>query len=340
MRFGLFQTVQWPEGSQQHQQYLDAIEQVVVAEELGFDLAWLTEHHFTRHAITSDSIALLAHIAAKTHRIRLGTAVAVLPFHDPVRLAESTALLDHLAEGRLDVGIGRGYQYTEYHGFGIPLDEGTDRFEEGLEVLLRSWAAEEPFAFAGTYNSYDAAWPQPKPYQQPHPPLWHATTGEDGLRRCAEKDWGIILAQGTTLEAVGTVLDRYREQLEQVGRPYSPDKVMIARGMYCGATDEEALAEYVGPYREFLDLAAEVSAPPSPGGESAPRNPFQVADEASLRESLITGSPDTCEASLRALEEMGIGNVIFFVNLGGLTHASVIESLRRFGGDVLPRFRG
>ena len=87
---------------------------------VSYDLAWLTEHHFTRHAITSDSIALLAHIAAKTHRIRLGTAVAVLPFHDPVRLAESTALLDHLAEGRLDVGIGRGYQYKSKFNGPIP----------------------------------------------------------------------------------------------------------------------------------------------------------------------------------------------------------------------------
>jgi alkanesulfonate monooxygenase SsuD/methylene tetrahydromethanopterin reductase-like flavin-dependent oxidoreductase (luciferase family) len=340
VRFGLFQTVQWPEGSQQHQLYLDAIEQVVLADELGFDLAWLTELHFTRHAITSDSLALLAHIAAKTRRIRLGTAVAVLPFHDPVRLAESIALVDHLCDGRLDVGIGRGYQYREYHGFGIPLNEGTERFEEALEVLLRSWAAEEPFAFEGTFSRYDAAWPQPKPYHQPHPPLCHATTGADGLRRCAENDWGIVLAQGTTLASVGEVLDRYREQLELVGRPYSPERVTIARGMFCGATDEEALAAYVGPYRAFLDLAAEVSAAPSAGGGSAPRNPFQVADEASLLESLIVGSPDTCEGSLRVLEEMGIGNVIFFVNLGGLTHASVVESLRRFATDVLPRFRG
>ncbi len=340
MRFGLFQTVQWPDGSDQHQRYLDAIEQVVLADELGFDLAWLTEHHFTRHAITSDAIALLAHLAAKTRRIRLGTAVAVLPFHDPVRLAESTALLDHLCEGRLDIGIGRGYQYQEYHGFGIPLTEGTERFEEALELILRSWTAEEPFAFEGRYSRYDAAWPQPKPYQQPHPPLWHATTGEDGLRRCAEKGWGIILAQGTTLEAVREVLDRYREQLERAGRPYAPERVTIARGMYCGATDEEALVRYLEPYRSFLALAARVSAAPSAAGDAdRPRNPFQVADEASLLESLVVGSPDSCERSLRELEELGIGNVIFFVNLGGLPHASVVESLRRFAAEVRPRFQ-
>ena len=105
---------------------------------------------------------------------------------------------------------------------------------------------------------------------------------------------------------------------------------MIARGMYCGATDEEALADYaVGPVPGIYLAGGSLGG--CPRGESAPRNPFQVADEASLRESIITGSPDTREVSLRALEEMGIGNVIFFVNLGGLTHASVIESLRRFG---------
>ncbi len=340
MRFGLFHSVQWPEGSSQHQRYLDATEQAVLADELGFHSVWMTEHHFTRHGITSDTLALLAHLAAKTSRVRLGTAVSVLPFHDPVRLAESLALVDHLSEGRLEVGIGRGYQYKEYHGFGIPLDEGTPRFEESLEVILRSWAAEEPFAFRGQYWSYDAAFPQPKPFQQPRPPMWHATGSDDGFRRCAENDWGIILPQATTLAAIESVLTRYRAQLDEVGRPYSASKVMVARGMFCGATDEEAFATYLDPYRGFIALAAEVSAPPPAEGAQAPRNPFQFADEAAILESLVAGSSDSCEAALRKLEALEIENVIFFVNLGGLPHVDVTASLRRFAAEVLPRFVG
>jgi alkanesulfonate monooxygenase SsuD/methylene tetrahydromethanopterin reductase-like flavin-dependent oxidoreductase (luciferase family) len=338
LKFGLFQTVQWPQGSVQHRRYLDAIEQVLLAEELGYGSAWLTEHHFTRHAITSDSLALLAYLAAKTSRIRLGTAVAVLPFHDPVRLAESAALVDHLSEGRLDFGIGRGYQYTEYHGFGLSLDEGSDRFEEALDILLRSWRAEEPFAYAGKFHRYDAAHPQPKPLQRPHPPLWHATASDEGLRRCAENGWGIVLAQGTSLASVAALIGRYRAHLAALGQRYEPGKVLLARGMYCGATDAEALQTYLGPYAAFLEFAAKVSASPAKAGAGAPRNPFQLDDPAGLRQTIVCGSPDSCEASLRQLAELGIDNVIFFINLGGLAHESVVRSLRRFAEEVMPRF--
>jgi alkanesulfonate monooxygenase SsuD/methylene tetrahydromethanopterin reductase-like flavin-dependent oxidoreductase (luciferase family) len=306
MKFGLFQTVQWPEGSDQHRRYLDAIEQSVLADELGYDAVWMTEHHFTRHAITSDSLALVAHLAAKTSRIRLGTAVAVLPFHDPVRLAESAALVDHLTGGR-------------------------------LELVLRSWRAEEPFAFAGKYHRYDAAFPQPKPLQRPHPPIWHATNSDDGLRRCAERDWGIVLPQGTSLATVEQVIGRWRKHLEAAGRPYDPAKVLLARGMHCGATDEEAVDTYLAPYVAFLELAAKVSAPPP--GQGAPRNPFQLDEPAALRQTIVCGSPRTCEASLRQLQDLGVENVIFFVNLGGLEHATVVRSLRRFAEEVMPRFR-
>ena len=180
MRIGLFLTVQWPPGSDQQRRYRETIEQCVLAEELGYDSVWLTEHHFTRHGITSDSLVLLAHIAARTEQVRLGTAVLVLPFHDPIRLAEQIALVDHLSNGRLDVGIGRGYQWAEYNGFGIGFDEGSDRFEEALAVLLQAWDTEAPVAFSGTYHSYNAAFAQPRPVQRPHPPLWHATTSDDG----------------------------------------------------------------------------------------------------------------------------------------------------------------
>src|ERR1044072_1789907 len=105
MKFGLFHSVQWPEGTDQPQRYREAIDQVIRAEELGYESVWFTEHHFSRHGIVSDTFSMLAHLAARTNRIRLGTAVAVLPFHNPVRLAESSAMVDLLSNGRLDLGM-------------------------------------------------------------------------------------------------------------------------------------------------------------------------------------------------------------------------------------------
>ena len=131
MKFGLFHSVQLPNPSEQERYYREALEQVLHAERLGYDSVWFTEHHFTRHGIVSATLSVLAYLAGVTETIRLGTAVTVLPFHNPVQLAEQTATVDVLSNGRLDLGVGRGYQWGEFHRMGVPMDEATRRFEEG-----------------------------------------------------------------------------------------------------------------------------------------------------------------------------------------------------------------
>lgn len=336
MKFGLFQTVQWPEGSSQQLQYKNAIEQCILADELGYHSVWMTEHHFTRHAITSDNIALLSFIASKTERIRLGTAVAVLPFHDPVRFAESTALLDHISDGRLDIGIGRGYQWTEYDGFGVALDEGNHRFEEALEIILASWMADKPFKYEGKYHSYNSAFPQPKPLQTPHPPIWHATTSADGLRRCAINNWGVLLAQGIRNSAVQNTLEVYQAQLKDLALEFNPNKVVLARGMYCADTTTDAIETFLPPYVQTLKLAAQVSAPPTNTIGVQHRNPFQMDSRAGIRESIICGDPNQCVQSIQELAEIGVEYIILFVNLGGMEHDRIMKSLRLFAKEVIP----
>lgn len=337
MKVGLFQTAQWPEGTDQQQRYRELLEQCILAEHLGFESVWLTEHHFTRHGITSDSMALLSHLAALTSRIRLGTAVAVLPFHDPVRFAESSALVDHLSGGRLDVGIGRGYQWSEYHGFGLGFDEGSARFEEALELLLRSWASEAPFEFDGKYHSYGAAFPQPKPLQRPHPPLWHATASDAGLRRCAERGWGVLMAQATSLATVAATVDRFQHHAAEFGHSHDPHRLVLARGMYCAPSNRQAEADFLEAYDRFLRMAAKVSAPPSNADATAPRNPFELADGTALLDTVVCGDPDRCVEALSELRDLGIESVLLFVNLGGIPHRRVVASLELFASEVLPR---
>ena len=131
MKFGLFHSVQLPDPSQQERYYREALEQVLHAERLGYSSVWFTEHHFTRHGIVSDTFSVLAYLAGITSSIRLGTAVTVLPFHNPVRLAEQTATVDVLSNGRLELGVGRGYQWGEFHRMGIPMDEATRQVRGG-----------------------------------------------------------------------------------------------------------------------------------------------------------------------------------------------------------------
>ncbi|MEX2446565.1 MAG: LLM class flavin-dependent oxidoreductase, partial [Dehalococcoidia bacterium] len=175
MKFGLFHTVQWPEGTEQRDRMREGLAQAVHAEELGFHSLWMTEHHFTRHGITADNLGLLAYLAASTERMRLGSAVSVLPFHNPLRLAEAAATVDLLSDGRFDFGVGRGYQWTEYHGFGVDIEQGAARFEESLELILRAWGAEAPFDHHGDFWDFDDVNVLPRPFQHPHPPVWVAT---------------------------------------------------------------------------------------------------------------------------------------------------------------------
>jgi alkanesulfonate monooxygenase SsuD/methylene tetrahydromethanopterin reductase-like flavin-dependent oxidoreductase (luciferase family) len=336
MKFGIFQTVPWPEGTDQTQQIRNGLEQSILAEELGFSSLWMTEHHFTRHGITSDNLALLTYIAARTEKIRLGTAVSVLPFHDPVRLAESTAMVDQLSGGRLDVGIGRGYQWSEYEGFGINLDEGSERFEDAVRLLVQSWKAEEPFAFDGKYHSYDRALPLPKPIQRPHPPLWHATTSAAGLRRCAESGWGVLIAQGTPPSAIQGTVELYNEQLADIGGTLNPHQLLVARGMYCAATTEQAFDTFMAPYVATLELAAKVSKPPDDANVQTHRNPFQL--DGILRESLVCGDPDDCARYVQQLADMGIEHLMLFVNALTMDHQTVMDSMRLFAAEVIPRF--
>ena len=255
-----------------------------------------------------------------------------------MRLAESTGILDHLSNGRVDVGIGRGYQWSEYDGFGLHLDEGNDRFEEALEILLASWKANSPFSYIGKYHSYNSAFPQPKPVQMPYPPIWHATTSSAGLRRCATNDWGVLLAQGTTYAAIENTITNYRTQINELALPLNLSKIALARGMYCADTTTLAMDTFVRPYTQTLEFAARVSAPPDNATDTLHRNPFQIDSQAGIEESIICGDPEMCTESIKKLAALGVEYIILFVNLGGMDHELVSRSLRLFAQEVIPRF--
>src|SRR3990170_3634547 len=149
-------------------------------EELGFDQIWLTEPHFIDYGLSVDPATLAAAAASRTRRIRIGLAAAILPFHHPLRLAEQLALVDILAHGRLDVGVGRGNRPAEFAGYGVPQVESRERFEETVEVMRRAWT-EERVSFRGRFFTLDDVRVIPKPVQTPHPPLYQVCASRDGV---------------------------------------------------------------------------------------------------------------------------------------------------------------
>src|SRR5271168_1939737 len=173
MKFGLFGGARAKGGpSGDSSAYHDFVNYVVEAEKLGFSSVFLVEHHFTGFGQVSASMSLLAYLAARTERIRLGTAVVVLPWHNPVLVAEQAATLDLLSNGRLDFGVGKGYRPYEFAGFCIAQDEATERFDEAMEVIRRAWGSGgKRFSHVGKWWRYDNVVVEPSPIQAPHPPF-------------------------------------------------------------------------------------------------------------------------------------------------------------------------
>ncbi len=157
-------------------------------------------------------------LAMRTTTLRVGTAVMVLPWHNPVLLAEQAATLDLISGGRLDFGVGKGYRHSEFRGFCIPRTRRTPRFEEAIEVITRSWTSRERFSHRGRFWQFDDIVVEPPPAQQPHPPFWVAAGKRTSIRRAAARGFNLILDQYASTEAIGERIALYRAEREAHGR--------------------------------------------------------------------------------------------------------------------------
>ncbi|MPZ99266.1 MAG: LLM class flavin-dependent oxidoreductase [Dehalococcoidia bacterium] len=200
--------------------YREYVDLVAEAEDLGFFGVYLVEHHFTGRGQLSSSLSLLSHLAARTSTMRLGTAVVVLPWHNPVLLAEQAATVDVLSDGPLDLGIGRGYRDYEFRGFGIPMDSAQARADEAMAVIRLAWTAEGRFAHHGEYWHFDDVVIEPAPVQRPHPPLWMGVGSPESIDRAAREGYGIFLDQVAAFEEQGARVARYRAAREAAGLAY------------------------------------------------------------------------------------------------------------------------
>ena len=348
MKFGLFHSVQLPDPSEQERYYREAMEQVLHAEQLGYSSVWFTEHHFTRHGIVSATMSVLAYLAGVTDTIRLGTAVTVMPFHNPVQLAEQTATVDVLSNGRLDLGVGRGYQWGEFHRMNVPMEEASRRFEESMEVLSRAWTSVEPFDHRGEFWSFNDLTVLPRPVQKPHPPIYVAASGAHSVARVVRNDWNLLIGQGESSGQVARQIQFYQDALAETEADYSPQRVVVARAMYAAATTEQARREAEIPFMWFKQTGQEVSAPPDqrldllPEEFAAYRNRYSPDASfdypAMCDDVMLFGSPDHIADRIANLRDSGVENLIFFVNFGGIDHQMVLDSLELFAKEVMPYF--
>src|SRR6476620_10088071 len=248
MRFGTYYFLQAQPAVDHAEVIQREIEQMVWTEELGFDSIWLTEHHFIDYGLSVSPSVLAAAAAMRTSRVRIGLAAAILPFHDPIRLAEELALVDILSGGRLDVGVGRGNRPVEFEGLRVPQIENRERFEETLAIMVKAWT-EERFAFEGRYFQIPEVRVIPKPLQRPHPPLYVVCVSPDTIEATALRGLPMLnsILRGP-LDPLVQQRDTYVTACRKAGRSEAEIASLLARWgvsrhIYVAPTAAQARAE-------------------------------------------------------------------------------------------------
>jgi alkanesulfonate monooxygenase SsuD/methylene tetrahydromethanopterin reductase-like flavin-dependent oxidoreductase (luciferase family) len=342
MQFGLFgsASARRPTGADttefdSAEGFRDFIEYNVEAEALGFHSTFVVEHHFTGYGQVSATLNLLTWLGARTRTLRLGTAVIVLPWHNPVLLAEQAATLDLLSGGRLDFGIGSGYRYNEFRGFCIDMDEAGARFEECLDVLVKAWTLNEPFSHTGKYWSFDNVVVEPPTTQRPTPPIWMGAGGESSVRRVAEKGYNLLLGQYAQPADIAKSIAAYRAAVEAQGRRFDPMSVGVTRAFF--VCDDEAEKE-AGLQRRLDGRVRQLKLAMRPDGTVQGGPDRTTGDpDAVNRGSAMYGDPDQIAGKLDELRDAGVGYVL--VNGGGSGGGERGRiSMRRFAREVMPLF--
>lgn len=337
MEFGLFGGAMRPVrgDSGDSQAYGAYIDYIIEAERLGFNSAFVIEHHFTGFGQVSAVLNLLAYVAGRTSRIRLGTAVVVLPWHNPVLLAEEASTVDLLSGGRLDLGVGRGYRPNEFHGFDIDPDEANERYAECLDILHKSWSATERFSYDGNYWSYRDIVVEPTPAQQPHPPIWVGAGSEGSIRQAARTGHRLLVDQFGTIDMTCQRVEWYRDEIERSGRQFDPRHVSAARGLML--VDEEDLDTLEDEFERRLAGITRLREASKIPGDDTPLtledHAFYDTTRANSEAAVIGGTAEDCIRRLKTLESAGVGQVLLSDAGGG------IPRLNLFAETVMPAFR-
>jgi len=353
LRFGTFFFFQAAPGQRHEDIIRNELTQVEWSEELGFDEVWFTEHHFIDYGLSVDPATLAAAAASRTRRVRIGLAAAILPFHHPLRLAEQMALVDILSDGRLDVGVGRGNRPAEFAGYRVPQQESRERFDETIDVMQRGWT-EERFSYHGRFFSFDDVRVIPKPVQRPHPPLYQVCVTKDGIENTALRGWPMLnsVLFGPVDQLV-TNRDTYVNTLDKAGRTSEEIAALLARWgvsrqIYVADTDAKALAEakdaelwYQDSFRRFVIPERIEDAHPTlqPAFRAMADRLGKVTWEGLVAETLAFGSPDTVARHIEYMRSIGVGQVLCWMNFGGLPQDKIRRSMELFAREVMPRFR-
>ncbi len=350
MKLGMLHLFENPIGTTERQVIHDQMELMVAGEDLGFDSVWPAEHHFSEYGFCGSVQVSLAAVAARTSKIRLGTGVVVLPFHHPVRVAEDFAFLDQMSGGRIDFGVGRGYQPREFKGFGVKQEDSREIFDESINLIQKCWT-EDSVTFQGKHFQVEDLTVRPKPLQKPHPPIYMACLQPDTFEIVGRYGFNLLLSSsfGLSAERAKEGLANYREARRQAG--FDPDggQVAFLLKVYPGKTMEQARAEFRDPVTWFYRTIAKYVAPPASESAVASYEAYvesrKVAETVEFEDlvdgpAIVCGDVDHCIEKLsRLTREFGFNELLCWTRIGGLENKKVLAAMELLGGEVLPGVR-
>jgi alkanesulfonate monooxygenase SsuD/methylene tetrahydromethanopterin reductase-like flavin-dependent oxidoreductase (luciferase family) len=316
--------------------YQQVLEQIALAEELGWDCFWFTEHHFLLYGgPMPNPAAIMCAAAARTSRIHLGSAISILPLHNPIQIAEDYAMVDVVSNGRLEFGIGLGNTAVDFQVYGVPREESRERFEEAAEVVTKAWTNER-FSHEGKFWQFEDVPIYPRPVQQPTPPFWVAGFSPESLGWAGRHGYNIMtVAHPAPPERYGPGLAAWREGLTEAGLRPGQRHCKIHLRVWVDENAERA-REVAEPALLRYDHISTV-------GRQA-RIPFNP-ETYPFAEMLATGrnvygNPEQCIAAInRTLEHYQFDIFSTTFNFGGLPHEEVKRSMRLFAKEVMPAFK-
>jgi len=341
MKFGVLLLFSWPDRRNSIETiYSRALDRVEIMDKTGYDAVWLAEHHFTEYSVCP-SVHMMALVAAeRTKNIRIGTGISLVPFYDPIRLAEEVAMLDVLSGGRVNWGAGRGYHTAEFDTFGVDPKKSYDLFRENLEVVKLAWT-EERFSFKGEFNTYEDVEVIPKPLQQPHPPIWLAASSPEAIGWAGRQGYSILMDPVSTHEQIGIKRGLYADALAEGGHSIQGRTIPMARLVAAAETDAKALEVARHGAQWYLGSHTLARHKPVLTGledkhdkrELIANEMFTRSDddavETFVKNNVIWGSPDRVRDTIKRLqEEIGLD----YLMAAPLGH----ESFLTFTEKVMP----
>ena len=333
MKFGIFVFGDnHPDLGRSNQRYYEEVMTMAEwAEELGFDSFWLGEHHFYWYGTCVSPPMIIAALAQRTKKIRLGPAISVLPFHHPLIVAEEYGLADNLCGGRLNFAIGSGFSPNEYQTFGMSMEEARERYWESFEVILKAWTEEE-FAYQGKHFKLDHGTVFVKPLQKPLPPIWIAASSDETLVKTGEMGFsimGIPFARSTSLVEVKEKNDLFEHAYLRAGHKEKPD-VIVALHVYLSRNEEDAVASSRPCFQRVVDYLIKYR---RPGARTLDLDTVK-------KEKLgVFGTPENMCSIFSEYEKIGVTHVICMVNFGGVPMPDVRRTMELMSKEVFPNFR-